>query len=256
MVIIWLSASCHNSCLHVCSPKRIDYVYLGEFVSFYGQLKINLLLHKYTILTFEQNSVQSRYFKALMCTSKIMQQSTLRDTVLSINVSHSIVCFLDLNFPVSILTALWVSSTGKGIVPICRQKAHPATKTLPKLYLHSCISILVNLLFLFWKIKLSLYLWIPPINICIPEAMSLKLGICHLARVAWADLNGVLRKSLPSVCLYAYPSIITRQRLGKNFAAATKYTHNNRSVAGVVLYAVRVVLKESRLLVLPSTSCY
>jgi hypothetical protein len=49
------------------------------------------------------------------------------------------------------------------------------------------------------------------------------------------------------MCLYVYPSIVARQRLGKNVTAAT----NTR-----LFYAVRVVSKESRLLVLPRTSCF
>jgi hypothetical protein len=117
----------------------------------------------------------------------------------------------------------------------------------------------------------------------------------------WAHLNGVLHKSLPSVCVSVCVSLlsllrktwikcilpfIARQRLGKHVPAATN-THNNRRiygrvclwvclciplsllgnisvkkfprqrriVRGVVLYAVRVVSKESRRLVLPRTSC-
>jgi hypothetical protein len=40
------------------------------------------------------------------------------------------------------------------------------------------------------------------------------------------NLNGVLHKSLPSVCvcLYVYPAIVARELLGKNVAAATE-TH-------------------------------
>jgi hypothetical protein len=37
----------------------------------------------------------------------------------------------------------------------------------------------------------------------------------------WAHLNGVLHKSLISVCLSVYPTIIARQWLGKNVTAAT-----------------------------------
>jgi hypothetical protein len=37
----------------------------------------------------------------------------------------------------------------------------------------------------------------------------------------WARLNGVLHKSNPSVCLYAYPPIVARQRLDENVNATT-----------------------------------
>jgi hypothetical protein len=38
----------------------------------------------------------------------------------------------------------------------------------------------------------------------------------------WAQLNGILHKSLPLVaCLYVYPPMVARQRAGKNLTAAT-----------------------------------
>jgi hypothetical protein len=52
--------------------------------------------------------------------------------------------------------------------------------------------------------------------------------------------------SYQSVCLHVYPSLVARQRLGKTLPQH-EYTCNNRRIAGrVVLYAVRVVSKESR----------
>jgi hypothetical protein len=45
-----------------------------------------------------------------------------------------------------------------------------------------------------------------------------------------------------------YPPIVARQQLGKDVPAA-------RIVGGVVFYAIRVVSKEIRRLLLPRTSC-
>jgi hypothetical protein len=50
------------------------------------------------------------------------------------------------------------------------------------------------------------------------------------------------------MCLYMYPSVVATQRLCKSVTAATNIR--------VVFYAIRFVSKESRLLVLPRTSCY
>jgi hypothetical protein len=52
------------------------------------------------------------------------------------------------------------------------------------------------------------------------------------------------------VALCMYPSVVVRQRLGKNFTAATKSSWRRR------FYAVSVVSKESRRIVLPSTYYY
>jgi hypothetical protein len=48
--------------------------------------------------------------------------------------------------------------------------------------------------------------------------------------------------------LSMYPSIVARQWLGKHVPAAKK-------IVEVVFYAVRVVSKENRQLVIPKTSC-
>jgi hypothetical protein len=46
----------------------------------------------------------------------------------------------------------------------------------------------------------------------------------YVYRGNWAHLNGVLHKTLPSVCVYVYAPIIARQRLGKSITVATN-TH-------------------------------
>jgi hypothetical protein len=52
------------------------------------------------------------------------------------------------------------------------------------------------------------------INFWRPEPVFMKLG-------TWAHLNGVLHKSLPSVCVsVCFPPIVARQRLARNVTAA------------------------------------
>jgi hypothetical protein len=78
---------------------------------------------------------------------------------------------------------------------------------------------------------------------CFPyfEKNKIKVGLCdHLALV--------------SVCIP--PQIVSQQRLGKHFPAATNTRNNRRVVRRVVFNAVRVVSKERRRLVLPRTSCF
>jgi hypothetical protein len=63
-----------------------------------------------------------------------------------------------------------------------------------------------------------------------------------------------INTSHQSVCLYVYRSMVARQRLSKKRYRGNEYTHNNRRIVGDVdIYAVRVVSKESGLLVLLRT---
>jgi hypothetical protein len=48
--------------------------------------------------------------------------------------------------------------------------------------------------------------------------------ISYVYHGTWAHLNGLLHKSLSSVCMYMFPLIIARQRLFKNVTSATN-TH-------------------------------
>jgi hypothetical protein len=58
-----------------------------------------------------------------------------------------------------------------------------------------------------------------------------------------------------SVCLYMHPTIVARQRLGKNFYRGNEYTRNNKRIIGrVIFYAAHVVSKESRRLVINTSS--
>jgi hypothetical protein len=54
------------------------------------------------------------------------------------------------------------------------------------------------------------------------------------------------------VCLYVYPPVVVRQRFLKNVTEVTN-TRNNRIVGRVTFYAVRVLSKESRRLVVHRT---
>jgi hypothetical protein len=67
---------------------------------------------------------------------------------------------------------------------------------------------------------MSLYLWSIPyqlLNVC-----TNLYETWYVCRGTWAHLNGVLHKSLWSVCVsLCVPPIVARQRLGKNVTAAT-----------------------------------
>jgi hypothetical protein len=47
-----------------------------------------------------------------------------------------------------------------------------------------------------------------------------------------------------TLCVYVYHPVVARQRLGKNVTAAKNTSNNRRVVEVVILYAVRVVLRE------------
>jgi hypothetical protein len=127
------------------------------------------------------------------------------------------------------------------------------------------ILILFSLLSLLWKNKSSLVQ--SPYSLCVSclcvphyqllNAWTNLYETWYLYHGTWAYLNGVLHKSLPSVCMYIwYPTTVAGQRLGKKCYRGNEYTRNNRRlVRRVVFYAVHVVSKESRRLVLPRTSC-
>jgi hypothetical protein len=85
----------------------------------------------------------------------------------------------------------------------------------------------------------------------------MKLGMYNMAPEPISAAY-LINPSHQSVCLYLYPHIIIRQRLGKYFLAVTNKRNNRGIVGRVVFDAVRVVSKEGRLLVLPRTSrfCY
>jgi hypothetical protein len=88
-----------------------------------------------------------------------------------------------------------------------------------------------------------------------PEPITMKFGM-YIMPPEPISKAYFTYPSHQSMCLYKYPPIVARQRLGKNFHGENKYTRRNRRiVGGVVLCAVFTVVEESRRLVLPRTSC-
>jgi hypothetical protein len=76
----------------------------------------------------------------------------------------------------------------------------------------------------------------------------------YVYHVTWAHFNGILNKSLPTVCVSLFACCQATAR--KERYRGNEYTRNSRGILGrVVFYVVRVVTKESRRLVLPRT-CY
>jgi hypothetical protein len=122
-----------------------------------------------------------------------------------------------------------------------------------------------SLLRLFWKNKSRLMispcclcLWISLINFWIPDPVFIKLDIfmkldIHIMTSESISAAYLINLSHQSV----YPSSVARQRLCKSVTAATNTHAKNRRIVGhVVFYAVQVVWKESRLLILQRTSCF
>jgi hypothetical protein len=71
-----------------------------------------------------------------------------------------------------------------------------------------------------------------------PVLMKLRMYIMTSEPISMAYF---INPSNQSVCLYVYPSIVARQRLGKKSYRCNAYTSNNRrTVQRVVFYDVRV----------------
>jgi hypothetical protein len=62
-----------------------------------------------------------------------------------------------------------------------------------------------------------------------------------------------INPSHQSLCLFAYPLFVARQRLGKHVTIATNTHARKRIIGDAVSYTVRVVLKECGRLILPRT---
>jgi hypothetical protein len=82
----------------------------------------------------------------------------------------------------------------------------------------------------------------------VPEPVFMKLGIMAPEPISMPYFINLSH-------LYVYPPIVARQRLGQNVTAATNIRSNRTVVERVVVYAVRIASKGSRVLVLPITSC-
>jgi hypothetical protein len=77
-----------------------------------------------------------------------------------------------------------------------------------------------------------------------PETIFMKLGMYIMAP---EPISGAyfINPYHQSVCQICISPIVARQRLGKHVPAATNTRNNRRIVGRVVLYAIRVVAKES-----------
>jgi hypothetical protein len=107
----------------------------------------------------------------------------------------------------------------------------------------------------------------PPLNFWMPEPIFIKLGMYIMAtEPIWTAYILNPSHHSVSVCVSLFsllgnssvnciPLFIARQRLGENVTAATNTRNNRRIVAHSIFYAVRVVSKASRVLVLLRTSC-
>jgi hypothetical protein len=82
-----------------------------------------------------------------------------------------------------------------------------------------------------------------PINFLMSEQIFMKLGM-YIMSPEPVSTAYFINPSHQSVCLYVYPPIVTRQRLGKHVPAAMIIRKNRRIIGRVVFCTVRVVLKE------------
>jgi hypothetical protein len=90
----------------------------------------------------------------------------------------------------------------------------------------------------------------PLVNVSMSEPMCMKLGM-HIMTPDPISTAYFINPSHQSVCLY--PLIITKQRLGGKVTAARNTRENRRTFRCIFFYAVCVISKEIRLLVLPRT---
>jgi hypothetical protein len=105
------------------------------------------------------------------------------------------------------------------------------------------------------RLKVKVGLW-DHFAVCVSPLSTFKCleqSLWNLVCISW-HLSTSQRRA--SVCVYiCIPHIVASQRLGKHVPAAT-ITRNNRRIVELVLYAVRVITKESRRLVFPRYSCF
>jgi uncharacterized protein (DUF486 family) len=74
--------------------------------------------------------------------------------------------------------------------------------------------------------------------------MFVKVGMYNMPPGAISTVY-FINPSHQSVCLYVYPLIVARQRLGKKRYRGNKYKRNTKIIGLAVFHAVRVVLMES-----------
>jgi hypothetical protein len=67
-------------------------------------------------------------------------------------------------------------------------------------------------------------------------------------------LNGILHKSLPSVCLYVHPSTVARQQIGKKMLPQQQIHATIEEICVCCFLCSPCNIKESRRLILPRAS--
>jgi hypothetical protein len=94
----------------------------------------------------------------------------------------------------------------------------------------------------------------PPVNFRMPEPNLMKPGILvHIMAPEPISTAYFINLSHQFVCSYVHAHLAARQQPDKKVTAGTN-TRNNRSIVGrVIFYAVRVVSKKTRKLILPRT---
>jgi hypothetical protein len=110
-------------------------------------------------------------------------------------------------------------------------------------------------------LKLSFLAYFPKVGLC--DLHALCVSSWNLVCILWQLSPAQRRTSLPSMCVYVYPSYHCQAtgRLRVSFlsvlgnGSVNTFPRQLRILRGVVFYVVRVVSKGSRRLVLPRTFC-
>jgi hypothetical protein len=115
----------------------------------------------------------------------------------------------------------------------------------------------ITLLSLLWRKKQAYVITLLSVCLCITPHQLLKAWTSlhetwYAYHGAWTYLNGTLHKSLSSVCVSVCVYLLSL--LGDG--SVKTFPRQQRIVGGVIFYAVRVISKESRRLVLPRCSCF
>jgi hypothetical protein len=150
-----------------------------------------------------------------------------------------------------IIIVIWQS----GCLAICVPSRRHSSSSLPSLprFLKSC-SFIILLFFSFlacfpyFEKKNRSRLMQSPCNLCVYVSPLSTFENWYVYHGSWAHLNGVLHKSLPSVCVCISLSLLGNGSVKKS-CRHNKYTRRNRRIFGlIVFYAVPDISKESPLL--------
>jgi hypothetical protein len=101
----------------------------------------------------------------------------------------------------------------------------------------------------------SVCLCIPLINFWMPEPFFMKLST-YIMVPQPISMMYFINPSRQFLCLCVCIPLSLLGNGSEKSYRGNEYTHNRRIVGLVVFYAVHIVSKESKLLLLPRTSCY